>query len=202
MHIFARETVIFPRETMILPRYSAQKRSNSPRESGASYRDIYMRATTFKEILDQFLEENRSEQGKMPSENEHFASQLHDFAFVLLDQPPLTFPRNNNPYSQGKVPQSTQNRVDVRPKLPIELSEKGKMALESLLRLGGTELDSGLSATVLKKVYRRLLKFYHPDHQQLAQLPEEQKRRTEQFFELRNSFLILEAELMRHSGLA
>jgi hypothetical protein len=197
---------IFPREMPILPRYSAQKRSNSPREMAVCDRNIYMKAATFKEILGQFLEQNHPDSAKIPSENEptHTPSsgQLHDFAFVLVDQAPLIFPRSSNPYVFCKTPKKQKAEKTEKPNPHLKLSDQGQMAMKSLLRLGGVELESGLSPTLLKKVYRRLLKFYHPDHQHLDQLPEEQKRRSEQFFELRNSFLILEAEIARHSGLA
>lgn len=155
-----------------------------------------MRAASFRDILSKLLEENNQSSPPAPSRNQMpippNPSQLYDFAFVFLDQPNL---KNGRKYQNHTSNKTSQAPTNSRPKVQIHLTEKGQHAREALLRLGAVEIEDELSKTILKKAYRRLLKFYHPDHCQLDLTPELQSQRIDQFYELRNAYFTLEIEL-------
>lgn len=160
-----------------------------------------MSAESFRDILRQFLEEKSPKKGDSmphpPRENRVFPSERTDIPFIWPDVRPRHSRPRGSLYKMTKTP-STEKKPRVPHKMSrSQLTLEGQKALETLLRLGAQELEESLTVDVIKRAYRRLLKFYHPDHDPLGLSPEERARRVEQFWSLRKSYQVLEADVQR-----
>jgi hypothetical protein len=166
-----------------------------------------MRADSFKDILAKFLETNQPiDTETMPAENPISSSQTADIPLVFLDTcirtsrtkvaayGSLRQERNlNSPSRNSEVEE--KNSVAPKRILPSDLSVTGQKALDCLLRLGALDLEAGLNETQLKKAYRRLIKFYHPDHYPLDLSEQDRKTRIEQFLQLQTAIKTLQIEV-------
>lgn len=151
-----------------------------------------MSPKSFRDILAQFLEEKCESTPISPSQNCVFHSQTADFPFVSLDTQTIYPGPGRAAYGKAR-PNGNWDSLSRKSEIeaPRELSSEGQKALDSFLRLGALDLESGLNETTVKRAYRRLLKFYHPDHYPFDLNDEERRLRTENFLELQRAFKAL-----------
>lgn len=132
-----------------------------------------MAATSFRDILSQFLEEESS---NSPLKNEpprHKSSENVEFPWGEI----LNFPRSEASTAKRNgypPPPERPKRVEMAPPPPPpkpaepswsveQLSSTDQLQVRELIKMGARELENGISLSKLKKAHRRLAKQLHPD---------------------------------------
>jgi hypothetical protein len=129
---------------------------------------------SFREILTQMLDQESEAQGQFvspaysPSETIEFTFSWNpsnvQFAPSFKQSTYRTFKKAAQRESAAEV-QTRQNETAPAETVILltHLCAQDLSDAETLLRLGATELEKGISLGLLKKAYRRLAKTYHPD---------------------------------------
>jgi DnaJ domain len=167
-------------------------------------------APSFAQVLQQFLEQNSSEETTVPTSD----SSAHNLKYspasetkspamdpIIFDWNSIVKARMPSAYSQPKMTNDTPSQAHLRsnissetsmknrasatsePAWPVEnLSPAARLALEHLTMTG-----SSVSLSAVKKVYRRLARRFHPDAGVSAN--------SEAFLTIQEAFEILTREL-------
>ena len=142
-----------------------------------------MAATTFQEILSQFLEENSPFSRGEVTQKPEFQPQFTSYEPTFMWESPSTIHSKKSGYKvpppseksstpSGNPESQSENRSEDRAKIVPTPSEKVwnignlpaeiQLQLEFLTRLGAN-FEGKISFSLLKKAHRRLARQYHPD---------------------------------------
>ncbi len=141
-----------------------------------------MENKSFRAILEQLLEaKNAPIQEPVAEPIALFSPPLYDF----WQGPKLTRKSNGYPPPPKKPAAAVMaEKVFAR----AELSTIDQAHLEMMIRIGGLELEKGLSRSLLRKAHRRLVKMFHPDNAPTTLNAMERAARQERFLLLQTSY--------------
>lgn len=155
-----------------------------------------MAATSFRDILAQFLDEKRDKTATSPSEKPQFASPRIDFQWQgpefqgkrrSLYPPPS--PRTQTPTPQAKPVAPRAKSLEPEWNLS-HFSTRERECVTALIEMGAFELKGKESITrsLLKTAHRRLVKLHHPDVLIKVVNEKERTRRNEAFLRMQTSY--------------
>jgi hypothetical protein len=173
-----------------------------------------MAAPSFRDILNQFLDEKSGKTASSPSEKAEFAPPKTDFTWQApefqgkrrhLYPPPST--RTAPPVSEVK-PAPVQAPLKGKPLEPewslSKFSEIERACVTKLIEMGGYELKGKdlLTRSLLKSVHRRLVKLHHPDVLIKVVNEKERARRQEIFLGMQQAYETVNSKLIALSASA
>jgi hypothetical protein len=166
-----------------------------------------MAATSFREILNQFLEEKSTDSATPTEGKPEVIAQQHDFQW----QAPGGLFRRKSTYQPPPPRQKTPEAkpaLEVKPappkQKPLEpewnlskFSSHERECVTKLVELGAFELrgKQTISRPILKRAHRRLVKLHHPDVLLKVVNENERARRKETFLKLQSAYETLYAKL-------
>lgn len=171
-----------------------------------------MAATSFRDILNQFLDEKSDKTAASPSEKAEFTAPQTDFIWRApefqgkrrhLYPPPSA--RKTTPAPEVK-PAPVQAPLKGKPLEPewslSKFSENERACVTKLIEMGGYELKGKdlLTRSLLKSVHRRLVKLHHPDVLIKVVNEKERARRQEIFLAMQHAYEAINAKLIALSA--